>query len=101
LTSSSASLSRPSIVERFDALLRANPDAAVTLDDHGACSRAQMKDRSRAVARVLAESALAHGTPVVFMARNGPDFLAGLLALWRDGLVPVLGSRQPCTHRSC
>ncbi len=47
---------------------------------------------------MLAESALAHGTPVVFMARNGPDFLAGLLALWRDGLVPVLV--DPATPRS-
>ena len=77
-----------SYVQRMRDLAAADPDAPAVTVGATTMTRAQLEDRSDALARVLLDRGIEVGDLVSFVLPNGTDWFVTVEALWKVGAVP-------------
>jgi len=78
------------ILEAFDRRAARSPERPLVLSPDRSVSTGEIADRSRTLAAELAGLRCESGALVAFAAPTGASFLAGLLAVHRAGMVPLL-----------
>lgn len=85
-----------SFVERLRQLAHADPDRAAVTMGTTTVTRAELEDRSDALARVLRDRGVQVGDMVSMILPNGPDWFVTAMAVWKVGGTPQpLNARMP------